>query len=40
VITCAHCDGYARPGGCEKLTGFFQFAPEAKASLEAIRATL
>jgi hypothetical protein len=36
VINCAHCDDY----GCEKLTGFFQFAPDAKTSLEEIRATL
>ncbi len=40
VITCAHCDDYARPGGCEKITGFFTFAPDAKTSLEGIRATL
>lgn len=36
VLNCAHCDDY----GCEKLTGFFQFAPDAKTSLEEIRATL
>jgi hypothetical protein len=36
VVNCAHCDGY----GCEKLTGFLQYAPEAKAKLEDIRAGL
>jgi hypothetical protein len=33
VVNCAHCDDY----GCEKLEGFFGFAPEAKATLDAIR---
>lgn len=40
VINCAHCDDYARPGGCEKITAFFTFAPDAKTTLEEIRATL
>ena len=33
VENCAHCDDYA----CEKLEGFFRFAPQAKVSLEGIR---
>jgi len=33
VVNCAHCDDYA----CEKLAGFFAFAPEAKATLDGIR---
>ncbi len=36
VINCAHCDDY----GCEKITGFFNFAPDAKATLEGIRKSL
>lgn len=36
VLNCAYCDDY----GCEKLTSFQQFAPEAKAKLEEIRAGL
>ena len=36
VINCAHCDDY----GCEKLAGFFKFAPEAQAALETIRKAL
>lgn len=36
VLTCAHCDDY----GCEKLAGFLQFVPDAKAKLEEIRASL
>jgi hypothetical protein len=36
VITCAHCDDY----GCEKITAFVNNAPDAKAKLEEIRATL
>lgn len=36
VTNCAYCDDY----GCEKLTGFFSFAPAAKAKLEEIRASL
>lgn len=34
VANCAACADYA---GCEKLAGFFQFAPEAKATLDALR---
>jgi len=37
VANCAHCDDYA---SCEKLQSFFEFVPEAKATLDAIRATL
>lgn len=33
---CAHCDEYA----CDKLTKFFGFAPEAKSTLDRIRAGL
>lgn len=33
---CAYCDDFA----CETLTSFFQLVPEAKATLEAIRAGL
>ena len=33
VQNCAYCDDYA----CEKLEDFFGFAPEAKATLDAIR---
>ena len=36
VINCAHCDDY----GCEKITHFFTFAPDAKATLERTRQTL
>ena len=36
VENCAHCDDYA----CDKLTGFWQMAPQAKANLEAIRASM
>jgi hypothetical protein len=36
VQNCAYCDDYA----CEKLEGFFGFAPEAKATLEEIRQSL
>lgn len=36
VANCAHCADYA----CEKLTGFWAHAPEAKATLERIRASL
>jgi hypothetical protein len=36
VVNCAHCDDY----GCEKLAGFFQFAPNAKATLDEIRLSL
>ena len=34
VLNCAHCDDY----GCERITAFFKMAPEAKSSLDAIRA--
>lgn len=40
VANCAHCDEYARPGGCETLEGFLGFAPEARAVLEGIHAGL
>jgi hypothetical protein len=36
VVNCAHCSDYA----CEKLEGFFGFAPEARAMLDSIRAEL
>jgi hypothetical protein len=36
VLNCAHCDDY----GCERITKFMAMAPEAKESLEAIRAAL
>ena len=36
VENCAHCAEYA----CEKLTEFFGFAPEAKATLDTIRSEL
>jgi hypothetical protein len=36
VATCAHCPDYA----CEKLEGFFGFVPEARATLDGIRAGL
>lgn len=36
AANCAHCDDF----GCEKLTGFWAVAPEAKTTLEAIRETL
>lgn len=35
VTNCAHCAEYA----CEKLEGFFGFAPEARAVLDQIRAS-
>ena len=34
VETCAHCTDY----GCDKLTELFGFVPEAKTTLDAIRA--
>jgi hypothetical protein len=40
LANCAHCADYARPGGCEKLEGFFGFVPEARATLDGIRAGL
>jgi len=36
VVNCAYCDDYT----CEKLEGFFAFAPDAKASLERVRQSL
>ena len=36
VANCAHCEAYA----CDKLEGFFGFVPEARATLEAVRAAL
>jgi hypothetical protein len=36
VINCAHCDDY----GCETITGFFGFVPEARIRLDGIRAQL
>lgn len=36
VINCAHCDDY----GCETITGFFGFVPEARTRLDGIRAQL
>jgi len=36
VETCAHCTDY----GCDRLTEFFGFVPEAKATLDAIHGTL
>jgi len=36
VENCAHCDDYA----CDKLTEFFGFVPEAKTTLDGIRAGL
>jgi len=36
VANCAHCSDYA----CDKVTEFFGFVPEAKATLDAIRADL
>jgi hypothetical protein len=36
VKNCAHCADYA----CDKLTGFWEMAPQAKANLEAVRAAM
>jgi hypothetical protein len=36
VLNCAHCDDYA----CDKLTEFFKMVPDAKETLDTIRATL
>jgi len=36
VANCAHCSNY----GCDKLTEFFGFAPDAKAALDEIRSAL
>jgi len=37
VVNCAHCTDY---DGCKTLADFLVHAPEAKTTLEAIRATL
>jgi len=34
VLNCAHCPDYA---SCEKLQGFFGFAPQARVTLDEIR---
>ena len=36
VANCAHCEDY----GCEILEGFFGMAPQARATLDGIRANL
>ena len=36
VANCAHCDDY----GCEKITEFFGFVPDAQSRLDGIRALL
>ena len=36
VVNCAYCDDYA----CEKLEGFFDMAPHARATLDGIHADL
>ena len=36
VVNCAHCADYA----CEKLEGFFGFAPDARAVLDEIQQSL
>lgn len=36
VVNCAHCDDYA----CDQLEAFWNLAPQARASLEDIRAGL
>jgi hypothetical protein len=36
VINCAHCEDY----GCERIEGFFGFVPEARATLDRVRAGL
>jgi hypothetical protein len=40
VVNCAHCDDYARQGGCEKVERFFGFVPNARAVLDEIRRSL
>jgi hypothetical protein len=40
VVNCAHCTDYVPQRGCEKLEGFFGFAPEARATLDEIRRAL
>jgi hypothetical protein len=36
VVNCAHCADYA----CDTLEGFFGFVPEARSTLDSIRASL
>jgi len=36
VVTCAHCPDY----GCATLQAFFEFAPDVRKNLEAIRVSL
>ena len=36
VVNCAHCAEYA----CEKIEGFFGFAPDARAVLDEVRQSL
>ena len=36
VVNCAYCDDY----GCEKIEGFFGMAPNARTTLDGIRADL
>jgi hypothetical protein len=36
VANCAYCDDYA---ACKELAGFLSYVPEAKATLDAIRAS-
>jgi hypothetical protein len=36
MINCAHCTDY----GCQIIEGFFSFVPEARATLDGIRAGL
>jgi len=36
VVNCAHCDDYA----CDKLEAFFGMAPNARTTLDGIRAGL
>ncbi|OQY24673.1 MAG: hypothetical protein B6I35_00910 [Anaerolineaceae bacterium 4572_32.2] len=36
VVNCAHCTEYA----CEKLEGFFGFAPDARVVLDGVRQNL
>ncbi len=37
VANCAHCADYAT---CEKIAGFFQMVPSARATLDGVRASL
>ena len=36
IINCAYCDDY----GCERLTKFFEMVPDAKKTLDGIRASI